>query len=56
MSKKYIKKTPREHVLLRPDTYVGDIEPTKEVMWVKLCFLLLLTPLLIASPFISINI
>ena len=33
--KKYSKKTPREHVLLRPDTYVGDIEPTQEEMWVK---------------------
>lgn len=34
-AKKYSKKTPREHVLLRPDTYVGDIEPTQEEMWVK---------------------
>ena len=31
---KYDKKTPREHVLLRPDTYIGDIEPTKEDMWI----------------------
>jgi DNA topoisomerase-2 len=31
---KYDKKNPREHVLLRPDTYVGDIEPTEEEMWV----------------------
>ena len=31
---KYDKKTPREHVLIRPDTYIGDIEPTTEVMWV----------------------
>jgi DNA topoisomerase-2 len=31
---KYDKKTPREHVLIRPDTYIGDIEPTSEVMWV----------------------
>jgi len=31
---KYDKKTPREHVLIRPDTYVGDIEPTTESMWV----------------------
>ena len=28
---KYDKKTPREHVLLRPDTYIGDIEKTKEM-------------------------
>ena len=31
-SKKYDKKTPREHVISRPDTYIGDIEVTKEVM------------------------
>lgn len=31
---KYDKKTPREHVLLRPDTYIGDIEKTSESMWV----------------------
>ncbi|VVU95118.1 DNA gyrase/topoisomerase IV, subunit A [seawater metagenome] len=31
---KYQKKTQREHVLLRPDTYVGDIEPTTEMMWI----------------------
>lgn len=31
---KYDKKTPREHVLIRPDTYIGDIEPTSEEMWV----------------------
>ena len=37
MSKKasqYQKKTPREHVLLRPDTYIGDIEKTNEQMYV----------------------
>jgi DNA gyrase/topoisomerase IV subunit B len=33
-AEKYDKKTPREHVLLRPDTYVGDIEPTTELMWI----------------------
>ena len=27
----YDKKTPREHVLARPDTYVGDIEVTRKV-------------------------
>jgi DNA topoisomerase-2 len=31
---KYDKKTPREHVLLRPDTYIGDVDVTKEMMWV----------------------
>ena len=34
MAHKYDKKTPREHVLIRPDTYIGHIEPTKEHMWV----------------------
>ena len=29
-AKQYEKKTPREHVLLRPDTYIGDIEQTTE--------------------------
>ena len=24
--------TPREHVLARPDTYIGDIEPTTDIM------------------------
>lgn len=33
-AEKYDKKTPREHILLRPDTYVGDIEPTTEDMWI----------------------
>ena len=33
-AKKYDKKSPREHVLLRPDTYVGDIESTTESMWI----------------------
>jgi len=31
---KYDKKTPREHVLIRPDTYIGDVEPTTEEMWI----------------------
>jgi DNA gyrase/topoisomerase IV subunit B len=33
-AEKYDKKTPREHVLLRPDTYIGDIEATTEDMWI----------------------
>ena len=32
---KYDKKTPREHVLLRPDTYIGDVDPTTEEMWIE---------------------
>ncbi len=35
-AEKYDKKTPREHVLIRPDTYIGDVEPTSEDMWVYL--------------------
>ena len=35
-AEKYDKKTPREHVLIRPDTYIGDIEPTTDNMWVYL--------------------
>lgn len=30
----YQKKTPLEHVLLRPDTYVGSIEMEKSQKWV----------------------
>eukprot|EP00897_Mesotaenium_endlicherianum_P007582 jgi/Mesen1/6852/ME000351S05970 len=30
----YLKKTPLEHVLLRPDTYVGSIEKHKQLLWV----------------------
>ncbi|KAJ1961864.1 DNA topoisomerase 2 [Dipsacomyces acuminosporus] len=30
----YQKKTPLEHVLLRPDTYIGSVEPIEEEMWV----------------------
>lgn len=31
---KYDKKDPREHVLIRPDTYIGDIEPTQEELYI----------------------
>nr|QFG74738.1 MAG: DNA gyrase/topoisomerase IV, subunit A [Megaviridae environmental sample] len=34
LAKNYDKKTPREHVLTRPDTYIGDIESTIENMYV----------------------
>ncbi|KAJ1728286.1 DNA topoisomerase 2, partial [Coemansia biformis] len=30
----YQKKTPVEHVLLRPDTYIGSVEPIDEELWV----------------------
>ena len=30
----YQKKTPLEHILLRPDTYIGSVQPTTESMWV----------------------
>ncbi|KAJ2133031.1 DNA topoisomerase 2 [Coemansia sp. RSA 1807] len=30
----YQKKTPIEHVLLRPDTYIGSVEPIEEELWV----------------------
>ena len=33
-AEKYDKKTQREHILLRPDTYIGDIESTTELMYV----------------------
>lgn len=30
----YQKKTQLEHILLRPDTYIGSVETTTELMWV----------------------
>ncbi len=30
----YQRKTQLEHILLRPDTYVGSVEETTENMWV----------------------
>ena len=30
----YQKKTQLEHILLRPDTYIGSVEPLKQPMWV----------------------
>jgi DNA topoisomerase-2 len=30
----YQKKTQLEHILLRPDTYIGSVERVKELMWV----------------------
>jgi len=30
----YQKKTPLEHILLRPDTYIGTTEMNQESLWV----------------------
>ena len=30
----YQRKTPVEHVLLRPDSYVGSSQPTTQALWV----------------------
>lgn len=30
----YQKKSQLEHILLRPDTYIGSVEPVTEVMWI----------------------
>lgn len=30
----YQRKTQLEHILLRPDTYIGSVEETTEAMWV----------------------
>ncbi|KAK2090239.1 DNA topoisomerase 2-beta, partial [Saguinus oedipus] len=30
----YQKKTQLEHILLRPDTYIGSVEPLTQLMWV----------------------
>ncbi|CAB3247791.1 unnamed protein product [Arctia plantaginis] len=34
IEKIYQKKTQLEHILLRPDTYIGSVERTTETMWV----------------------
>ena len=34
LEKIYQKKTQLEHILLRPDTYVGSIELQKDKLWV----------------------
>ncbi|BGP42027.1 DNA topoisomerase 2 [Rhodotorula kratochvilovae] len=33
-SETYVKLTQLEHVLLRPDTYIGSVEPVTQPMWV----------------------
>lgn len=34
IEKIYQKKTQLEHILLRPDTYIGSVERATELMWV----------------------
>ena len=34
IEKMYQKKTQLEHILLRPDTYIGSVERVQEQMWV----------------------
>lgn len=34
IEKTYQKKSQLEHILLRPDTYIGSVEKATEVMWV----------------------
>lgn len=34
IEKTYQKKSQLEHILLRPDTYIGSVELTKETTWV----------------------
>ena len=34
IEKMYQKKSQLEHILLRPDTYIGSVELLKEDMWV----------------------
>ena len=34
IEKTYQKKTQIEHILLRPDTYIGSIEKTKAARWI----------------------
>jgi DNA topoisomerase-2 len=34
IEKIYQKKSQLEHILLRPDTYIGSVEVLKEEMWI----------------------
>nr|CAD7416166.1 unnamed protein product [Timema cristinae]CAD7435821.1 unnamed protein product [Timema monikensis] len=34
VEKIYQKVSQLEHILLRPDTYIGSVEPRNEIMWV----------------------
>lgn len=35
IEQKYLKKTPREHILLRPDMYIGSVKKVTDQMWIK---------------------
>jgi len=35
VEKIYQKKTQIEHILLRPDSYIGSIEASEQMMWIK---------------------
>lgn len=40
MERVYQKKTQLEHILLRPDTYIGSVEPVTQVwtwFWFRCC-------------------
>ena len=34
IEEKFQKKSPIEHILLRPDTYIGSVEPNNEKLWI----------------------
>lgn len=34
IEKIYQKKSQLEHILLRPDTYIGSVEPVTQEMWI----------------------
>ena len=34
IEKTYQKKSQLEHILLRPDTYIGSVEPLTQEMWI----------------------
>jgi DNA topoisomerase-2 len=34
VEEQYQMKSPREHILIRPDSYVGSLEPQEELMWI----------------------
>ena len=34
IEKIYQKKSQLEHILLRPDTYIGSVEPLTQEMWI----------------------